>query len=164
MNALVARQRRRLCLALGSSLLTAACASRPPALRDQPSWTGRLLLRLDETPPRQLAASFELSGGAEAGLLSLSGPLGQTVAQVEWSAQGARLARGADQEDFADLDHLTLALTGAVLPVGALFDWLAGRDRPVPGWNVDVSRLSEGQLDAQRHAPSPPATLRIRLD
>ena len=165
MNALVACQRRRLCMALGASLLTVACASRHPALPDEaPSWSGRLLLRLDETPPRQFAASFELSGQAEAGLLSLSGPLGQTLAAVDWGPQGAWLVRGSEREGFIDMDHLTEALTGAVLPVVALLDWLAGRPRTVPGWTVDLSRLAEGQLHAHRHWPTPHATLRIRLD
>ena len=164
MNPLDASQRRKLFLAMGASLLASACATRPPVVPDLPAWSGRLLLRLDELPPRQFAAGFELSGRADTGLLRLSGPLGQTLAEVHWNPVGARLERGHERQAFADLDSLTQTLTGAVLPVGALFDWLAGRERPVPGWTVDASRLADGQLDAQRLWPAPPATLRIRLD
>ena len=164
MTPLQTRQRRQLCLALGAGLLASACATRPPAEAGLPSWSGRLLLRLDTSPPQQLAAGFELSGQAEAGLLRLSGPLGQTAAEVHWNPTGARLQRGQGTETYPNLDALTLALTGTVLPVGAFFDWLAGRDRPVEGWAVDASRLGDGQLDAQRLNPAPLATLRIRLD
>ena len=164
MTALSTRQRRRLCLALGASVLATACATRPPEPDDLPGWSGRLLLRLDALPPQQFAASFELNGRADRGWLRLSGPLGQTVAEVDWDPTGARLERGRGPEPYPDLDTLTQHLTGAVLPVAALFDWLAGSERPVPGWTVDASRLADGQLAAERLWPAPVASLRLRLD
>jgi outer membrane lipoprotein LolB len=54
--------------------------------------------------------------------------------------------------------------TGASLPVAALFDWLAGVNTPVPGWEADLSQLGEGRLRAQRREPPPLADLRVVLD
>ena len=51
--------------------------------------------------------------------------------------------------------------TGAPLPVASLFDWLAGKPTPVPGWEADVSQVAEGRLRARRTEPPPPADLRL---
>jgi outer membrane lipoprotein LolB len=160
--------RRQGLVALLWGLALGGCASRPPA----PSaaapafWSGRLLLKLDAAPPRQFSAGFELQGSAQAGRLRLAGPLGQTLAEARWSAAGAQLSRSgdADTEHYPDLDTLTQSLTGAVLPVAALFAWLAGLDHAEPGWTVDLTGLTEGRLQARRGAPAPVADLRLRLD
>jgi outer membrane lipoprotein LolB len=55
-------------------------------------------------------------------------------------------------------------VTGAALPVAALFDWLAGRAADVAGWQVDLSLREQGRLSARRDTPRPGAELRLVLD
>jgi outer membrane lipoprotein LolB len=45
-----------------------------------------------------------------------------------------------------------------------LFAWLKGQQPTTPGWNADVSRISEGRLIARRLMPLPTAELRVVLD
>ena len=65
---------------------------------------------------------------------------------------------------YESVDALVTQATGSPLPVAALFDWLAGRNVPVPGWQADLSLLGEGRLRAQRISPPPVADLRVVLD
>jgi len=162
-----ARASRRHWLAL-AALALAGCATRAPGPVDGAGayWSGRLLLRILDTPPTPFSAGFELQGSAEAGRLRLAGPLGQTLAEARWQPGGAELRRSdrSATEQYPDLDTLTRSLTGAVLPVAALFQWLAGQPTPQPGWSVDLSGLADGRLEARRLEPAPGAELRLRLD
>lgn len=153
--------RRAALLLLGA--LLAGCATRPapaPGL-----WSGRLALRVDSTPPQAFSAGFELSGRPEAGELRLSTALGQTLAVVRWSAGVAQLQRGQEITTRGSLDTLTAELTGAPLPVAALFGWLEGQaGAPAGGWQADLAELSAGRLQARRTEPLPQAHLRLVLD
>ncbi|WP_291142954.1 lipoprotein insertase outer membrane protein LolB [Hydrogenophaga sp.] len=129
-----------------------------------PSWTGRLAVRVDSVPAQAFSADFVLSGRPVEGELRLSTPLGQTIAIVRWSATKAEMQRGNEFTTRENLDRLTTELTGAPLPVAALFDWLGGRDTPQGGWQVDLSRHADGRLVARRAQPLPSAELRLVLD
>jgi outer membrane lipoprotein LolB len=80
---------------------------------------------------------------------------------VRWSAAGAELQRGDDLRRHGSLDELTSELTGAPLPVTALFDWLAGRSSEANGWRADLSARPQGRLVARREQPAPAAELRL---
>lgn len=144
-------------LALAS--LLGACATRPPL--PVGGWSGRLALRVDSQPPQAFSALFDLYGTAEAGELQLTSILGQTLATVRWSPAGAELQRGSDLQRRGSLDELTRELTGAALPVAALFDWLVGRSSEASGWRADLSGQSQGRLVARRDQPAPAAELRL---
>ena len=130
-----ALSRRAAMLALAS--LLGACATRPPLPAG--GWSGRLALRVDSQPPQAFSALFDLYGTAEAG----------------------ELQRGSDLQRHGSLDELTRELTGAALPVTALFDWLAGRTSEASGWRADLSGQSQGRLVARREQPAPAAELRL---
>lgn len=155
--AAAALSRRAAALALVS--LLGACATRPPLPAG--GWSGRLALRVDSQPPQAFSALFDLHGTAEAGELQLTSVLGQTLATVRWSPAGAELQRGNDLQRRGSLDELTRELTGAALPVAALFDWLAGRSSEASGWQADLSAQSQGRLVARREQPAPAAELRL---
>jgi outer membrane lipoprotein LolB len=155
--AAAALSRRAAALALVS--LLGACATRPPLSAG--GWSGRLALRVDSQPPQAFSALFDLHGTAEAGELQLTSVLGQTLATVRWSPAGAELQRGNDLQRRGSLDELTRELTGAALPVAALFDWLAGRTSEASGWQADLSGQSQGRLVARREQPAPAAELRL---
>ncbi|MFG6468528.1 lipoprotein insertase outer membrane protein LolB [Roseateles sp. BYS87W] len=118
------------------------------------------------------AASFELFGGAEAGRLELTSPLGALVARADWGPGRVLLQTPNDERRYADLDDLTRDLLGEPIPVAALFDWLQARPWPAAphqrtdrgfeqlGWRIEP-RLPA--LVATRLA-DPVVTLRARLD
>lgn len=110
-----------------------------------------------------MTAGFELRGNAQQGELSLFSPLGQTVALASWSPTGATLQQGEQRQQFASMAELTQQLTGAALPLAALFQWLRGQAAEVSGWSAVLSEHGDGRIEAQRHSPLPRAELRIRL-
>jgi len=160
------RHGRRAFLAAGgaAALLAAGCAqlsggSAVP--KPSESWSGRMSLRIESEPVQTFAALFELRGSAEAGDLTLTTPIGSTLAQLHWAPGEALLKDGSKTRRFDSVDELIEAATGAAIPVGALFGWLAGRNEPVPGWKPDLALLGSGRLNAVRESPSPRADLRI---
>lgn len=125
------------------------------------AWSGRLSLRVDSEPVQSFSALFELRGAPQTGDLTLTSPIGSTLAQLHWSPGEALLRNGSETRRFDSVDALIEAATGAAIPVGALFGWLAGRDEQVPGWRADLSQVATGRLQATRDAPQPRADLRI---
>ena len=159
---------RRLALAAGcaGALLAAGCASpggpaTPSGGSSVEAWSGRLSLRVDSQPVQTFSALFELRGAPQAGDLTLTSPIGSTLAQLHWAPGEALLKNGSETRRFDSVDALIEAATGAVIPVGALFAWLAGRDERVPGWRPDLSQVGTGRLQATRESPEPRADLRI---
>lgn len=154
---------RRLGLLLILSIATlfiAACATTARGSADfasQTRWEGRLALKVYATPVQAFASNFVLEGNGEAGSLSLHTPLGSTLAQMQWAPGVARLTTTGEPQSFDSLQALVLHATGAELPVAALFDWLQGTPTAAPDWEVDLSQLPEGRLNAQRKAAKLPA-------
>lgn len=159
---------RRTLLGLAAGVLLAGCAL-PPRRPEPPLpggyWSGRLALQVPDAPQQSFSASFELRGAAEAGELSLLTPVGTLAALLRWSTEGATLqAPGQPDRRFTSLSALVQEATGAALPVGPLFDWLAGIPTPVEGWQPDLSQQPFGRLRARRLPPAPAADLRVVLD
>ena len=152
----------RLATMLCVALLT-ACATPQQALQPgETAWNGRLSVRVDSLPPQSFAAGFDLRGSPQAGDLQLTSPLGNTLATVQWSPQGADLRQGQQVTTRSSLDQLTTELIGTSLPVAALFGWLQGQpSEDAHGWQADLTRQSEGRVTARRTAPLPAAELRI---
>jgi outer membrane lipoprotein LolB len=162
----LAGSRRRAFLAAGGVALLsiAGCAQLTggaSAPRSSDSWSGRMSLRIDSEPVQTFSALFELRGSPDAGDLTLTTPIGSTLAQLHWAPGEALLKNGSDTRRYDSVDALIEAATGAAIPVGALFSWLAGRDERVPGWRPDLGQLANGRLQATRESPSPRADLRI---
>lgn len=154
---------------LFATLLIAGCAipTRTPGTFDQKNafWSGRLSLQVDQAPEQSFAAAFELKGSAAEGELLLFSPLGNTLAVLRWLPGSATLTSGNDVRRFDSLEALVGQSTGTPIPVSALFDWLAGVATPVPGWQADLSQLTDtGRINARRVTPLPTADLRVALD
>jgi outer membrane lipoprotein LolB len=156
----------------------AGCASAPPTPTETGWISGRLSLRIEawgKAPARSVGSSFELRGGAEAGELRLTSPLGTRLASARWAAGEAVLTTPDGERRFAGLDELSREALGEALPLAALPDWLAGRawsgapHRAVAdgfeqlGWQVGLARLTEGWIEARREAP-PAVAVRVKLD
>ena len=148
--------------------LIAGCAINTPASTSfhsrESHWQGRLTLKVESEPVQAFSADFDLQGDAQVGSLSFFTPLGNTAAQLDWNAHGARLQTSGEPQQFESIDALTRHTTGTVLPVASLFDWLKGLNATAPGWQVDLRDLANGRLSARRLAPEIPAELKIILD
>ena len=151
---------RRAALLLCAGLLT-ACAAPRPMPPGHSSWSGRLAVQVDSTPPQAFSAGFDLSGSPDTGELLLSTPLGNTVATVRWSPGLAELQRGSQVTRRASLGELSAELGDTPLPLTALFAWLRGQPEVADGWTADLSRQPEGRIIARRYTPAPAAELRI---
>jgi outer membrane lipoprotein LolB len=155
-------------LLAGAALFLAGCAQPPRAPQpDEVSasiWRGRLALQVENQPSQSFSAGFELRGRADAGELTLYNPLGGTMAALRWGPGSATLRTGDRVRQFESIDALVAGATGTALPVGSLFDWLAGNNTPVEGWQADLSQVAEGRLSARRVAPAPVAELRVALE
>jgi len=148
--------------------LLAGCATPPkaaaPGSAESGPWSGRLALQVEDRQSQSFSAAFELSGTAHAGKLTLSSPLGGTLAVLSWGPGSATLQSGGQTREFDSVDALVTHATGAAIPLAALFDWLRGVDTPVPGWKADLSQWGQGRVRAQRLEPPPHADLRVVLD
>lgn len=180
-----ARLARRVAALLVAGLLLAGCASLPPAPGSARAddaaagpIAGRLALHVAAhggEPAQHHSSAFELYGDADAGGLTLTTPLGTTVAQARWQRGAVELATADGQRRYDSLDALTRELFGQTLPVAALFDWLRGRPwSGAPseasgagfdqlGWQVDLARHAEGWVLLQRAQP-PAVSVRLRLE
>jgi outer membrane lipoprotein LolB len=161
-------------LAAAGALLGACATQLPPAAG---VLAGRIAIRVDSQPVRSFSGDFELRGDARAGSLRLSGPLGTTAADAQWSPSEARLVTPQGSVRYADTDELSQAALGERVPLAALIDWLRGRPWPEApsaivadpsgfeqlGWRIDLSRQAEGWIEARREAP-PPVTVRARME
>lgn len=145
-----------------SAMLLAACATpQRPAQPGEAVWSGRLALQVDSAPPESFSAAFDLRGAPAAGELQLTSPLGNTLATVVWTPESAELRQGGRVTRRGSLDELTTELSGAAVPVPALFGWLRGEQGDVQGWQADLSRRAEGRITARRSTPLPTAELRV---
>lgn len=160
----------RLVLA-GAVLGLAGCASlppaTPPAASAQPErpyhaaidMSGRLSVRYQQQGSEHaLHGSFEWQQARQVTRVTLRSPLGQIVAVIEVSPQGATLTKAGEvTHSAADVDALTAQVLGWPLPVAHLQDWLQGfvrdgsgqlqsvqpegtqRLRTVDGWQLQVA-------------------------
>lgn len=163
--------------------LIAGCATNTPAngifegkystFNTQPaiaSYQGRLSLRIASDPPQSLYGAFIISGDAQTGELSLNSPLGNTVAKLTWTSQTALLVANNTTTTYPSTDALITTVTGTALPLAALFDWLAGINTPIEGWETDLSNMQNPdnsdnrRLIVKRISPLPTVELRIALE
>jgi outer membrane lipoprotein LolB len=157
----------RYVLLLFATFFIAGCATKSAAIATFPTesqWNGRLALKVQGDPPQAFSADFELGGSPRSGLLAFYTPLGTTAARLQWAPGSASLLADGQTRTFASVEALVREVTGAEVPVEALFDWLRGTATTVPGWNVDLSALEAGRLFAAREDPAlPRIELRIVL-
>lgn len=145
-------------------VLAAGCASPPRATPPEAvtsSWSGRLALLVKDNPSQSFSASFELRGNAQSGELTLSTPIGSTLAVLAWTPGSATLRRNGETQRFDSVADLAARATGSAIPLAALFDWLRGVATPVPGWHPDLSEVGQGRLGALRLEPPPETDLRV---
>jgi outer membrane lipoprotein LolB len=157
-------------LQLGLLLIVAwltGCASQPTTrklpLEEETHWQGKLSLKVYTTPVQAIAANFDLQGRPDKGELTLASPLGTTLARMQWDTDLATLTANGEQQYFSSLQELVRKATGSDLPVASLFAWLQGREQATPGWQVDLTDLPNGRIQAH-HIEAVEAVLKIVLE
>ena len=128
---------------------------------------GRLSIKVASEPPQSLTAAFEIKGSSTQGELRLMSPIGSTIALLSWTPTQAFLMANNESKEFQHIDTLMQELTGTVLPLNAVFDWLVAIPTPAPGWQLDLSQMKHPErpsLYAKRTAPQPAAELRVVLE
>jgi outer membrane lipoprotein LolB len=146
-----------LCAALA---LLSGCATPPKPAITAPggttenmanSWpatrTGRISVRAPDARGivQSWHAGFEFTDSERLQTLSLTDPLGTTLARIEADASGARMTTAqGDQTAYGSLAELTQRVTGVALPDTAWRHWLKGT--PAPNLPVQAQgRLGFGQ-------------------
>lgn len=130
---------------------------------ENPTWSGRISLQVQSDPVQAFFAGFELRGTAVQGELVLNSPLGTSLAVLRWSPGEAVLDSGGQVQRFDSVEALIEKATGAAVPLPALFDWLAGKNTALAGWNADLTQQAGGRISASRTTPLPRTDLRIVL-
>ena len=118
---------------LAALAMVSGCATlQPPHAEGAQVLTGRLSVRVDSEPVRALSAAFELSGTAREGALSLTSPLGNTLAQARWKPNDVVLETPGSLQRYPDLDTMAARrperVVGRRRP-GLFAAWLARRAR-----------------------------------
>ncbi|MEJ2794776.1 lipoprotein insertase outer membrane protein LolB [Iodobacter sp. LRB] len=109
-------------------LLLSACSSVPQAPRAGYSASGRVALKVAN---ERHYAQFDWHQLGEQSELSLSGPLGQTAAELRFSPGSASLRDANQRETKAfSADELIAETLGWPLPVSGLRWWLRGEADP----------------------------------
>ena len=158
----------RWCFWLVWCTVLAGCASGSGGLYRVPGvtshWQGRLAIKVTQPQTNAFAAAFELQGNAEHGQLTLSTPLGTTLATLNWAADAAFLTTTGTPQRFDSVQALTLYATGVDIPVAQLFAWLRGNEAAAPGWEVDLRDFELGRVSAKRSGPDLQAELKIVIE
>jgi len=183
----------------GACALLSACATGPvlppsqatvAQYRDAIDLSGRLSVNYDKDGKREtLSGKFMWAQTANAVDVTLSSPLGQTIAKIQVTPQSATLIQGGRTPRVAaDIDALTAQTLGWSLPVSGLRDWLqgyaAGADgkrfaaspanntvTTADGWRLtfvswqdpSAARPVPKRIDAQRDASAAGGELALRI-
>ncbi len=168
--------------ALAPALLAgvlAACSSLSPP--DATSIDGRLAVQVEASgsdPARSMSAPFTLRGDEKAGSFEIATPLGTMLARATWQPSAATLKTIDAERHYATLDELASDMLGESLPMAALMQWLRGRPwQGAPyastaqpegfaqlGWQINLARVADGLVVAERKLPAPAITVRAKID
>lgn len=117
---------------------------------------------------RVYSAQFELQGDASQGSITLTSPLGTTLAQAQWTPGDVVLQDAQTTRHFTSLEQLSTAALGEPIPLIELFDWIQGRPNPQQpstpqappgtgfsqsGWQVDLQDFAAHRLVVTRDHP-----------
>jgi outer membrane lipoprotein LolB len=128
---------------------------------------GQLSIKLQafgKVPAKGLSLGFFFSGNPHSGQLDLITLMGSQLAQVNWAPGEVWLTDDKGRHRYESMEHLSQAVLGEALPLGALVHWMQGRPDPAwpsapgpqpesfaqLGWIVDQSDLGSKKLTANR--------------
>ncbi len=126
-------------------------SSKPRVLQEQVQLTGRISIQYQQREQAEtISAGFEWQQAAHDLHISLSSPLGQTIATIQQTPMGARLEQAKQEpRTAADIEQLLADSLGWSIPVIGLKGWLQGFDVQANGKTVAVPVQDYFQLQAQ---------------
>ena len=135
---------------VNASRLRIADVTRGTLIRDA-AVNGRVVAAISPTLYSTTVATVTLK--AKAGDTVKKGDI---LAVLEWQPGQALLRQGDQTRQFTSVEAMAAELTGAPIPVRALFAWLRGQPEPVQGWQADLTQLPSGRVNARREMPLRP--------
>lgn len=145
---------------LFASLLS-ACSTSPKfssaqhnqqrTMQEQVQLTGRISIQYQQREQTEtISTSFDWQQTPQALTITLSSPLGQTIATVQQNAQGAVLTQAKQEPRIApDIEQLLAENLGWTIPVAGLKGWLQGFDIQKNGTFVAVPVQDYFQVQSQ---------------
>jgi outer membrane lipoprotein LolB len=126
-------------------------SSKPRVLQEQVQLAGRISIQYQQREQTEtISAGFEWQQVAHDLHISLSSPLGQTIATIQQTPMGAILEQAKQEPRTAtDIEQLLADSLGWSIPVIGLKGWLQGFDIQANGKAVAVPVKDYFQLQAQ---------------
>jgi outer membrane lipoprotein LolB len=160
-----------------TQVLSSSQANQTRSLQEQVQLVGRISIQYQQNDQAQTAsAGFEWQQAPQDLHISLSSPLGQTIATIHENAQGARLEQAKQEARTAsDIEQLLADSLGWSIPIAGLKAWLQGFDIQANGkaiaipvkdyvalqsqgwqlqfvsWQADTGVIHPKRIDLQRH-------------
>ncbi len=120
--------------------LTAEQMARPRNYQESVNMTGKINIQYQQNDKTEtLTGNFEWQQNSNELSITLSSPLGQTIAIIRENAQGASLEQSKQDPRYANnVEQLLTESLGWSLPIAGLRDWLQGFDRNLQGQRYAV--------------------------
>ncbi|MBR7747685.1 lipoprotein insertase outer membrane protein LolB [Undibacterium baiyunense] len=125
--------------------------SQPRTMQEQVQLTGRISIQYQQREQTEtISTSFEWQQAPQELTITLSSPLGQTIATVQQNAQGAVLTQAKQEPRSApDIEQLLAENLGWTIPVTGLKGWLQGFDIQANGKFAAVPVQDYFQVQSQ---------------
>jgi outer membrane lipoprotein LolB len=120
--------------------LTSEQMARPRNYQESVTMTGKINIQYQQNDKTEtLTGNFEWQQNSGELSITLSSPLGQTIAIIRENAQGASLEQSKQETRYAsNVEQLLTESLGWSLPISGLRDWLQGFDRNQQGQRFAV--------------------------
>ena len=120
--------------------LTSEQMARPRNYQESVTMTGKINIQYQQNDKAEtLTGNFEWQQNSDEMSITLSSPLGQTIAVIRENAQGASLEQSKQETRYAsNVEQLLTESLGWSLPITGLRDWLQGFDRNQQGQRFAV--------------------------
>lgn len=125
--------------------------SRSRQYQEQVTMSGKISIQYQQNEKTEtLSGNFEWQQVAQELTITLSSPLGQTIAIIRETPQGASLQQAKQETRYAaDVEQLLYESLGWTLPVAGLRDWLQGFDRSTTGQRIMVATRDRQRIMSQ---------------
>lgn len=141
---------------------------------------GQLSIKLNawqNLPAKGMSFGFFFTGDTRQGLIDFSTPLGTLVAQVGWSEQEAWTTNQDGRTRYDNIDDLSIATLGEIVPIRSLTHWMHGQPDPSQtssqtdiagifeqaGWQIDLRQYAEQRIQATRESTATQRGIQIKI-
>ena len=125
--------------------------SRSRQYQEQVAMSGKISIQYQQNEKAEtLSGNFEWQQNGQELTITLSSPLGQTIAIIRETPEGASLQQAKQETRYApNVEQLLYESLGWTLPVAGLRDWLQGFDRSASGQRIMVATRDHQRIMSQ---------------